>query len=661
MSGNDFKSFKDHLTAASGFAGYTPFVRKYFSESNLKAAVYMSVVVMLFEIWFIFRFIRNTFTSTLVATGITSIIARELILFIILLFMCVFVIVYALRHFKHKLKENYRLINGFLIVFSTVCMIFGTYISFGEYTAGKQILCFVTMSIFSMCLLVWRPWVSFIAISFAYSILYFLMNSESSIEMSLSMRIDYLMLWVTVVIVAFSAYQQHYSEAISREKLEKNNADLFYSDMHDSLTALGNDKWFVKVAGDYLAKNPETSYRYLYIDLENFKYFNETYGFDSGNELLKKVAEELIEIFPGEPVARFSDDHFIVLTQSENVKQDVNILRGFLDDERGKVRLDCKIGSFSSLRSKITDPSLALDRARYACNSIKKKYGEYYKEYDENLAADFHRKQYIINHIDEAVEKGWIKVYYQPVMWAGDLTLCGLEALARWDDPVYGFMNPGIFVPVLEEYRQIHKLDKGITEIVFRDIKDALVSDMPALPVSLNFSRIDFEMLDVHGLLNELYQHYDIQKRYIHVEVTESALSGNSQMLNSSLNQLRENNYPLWLDDFGSGYSSLNALKDYNFDVIKLDMIFLRNFDVNPKSRDVIKNIFNLTSDLKLDTLCEGVETEQQCSFLREVGCRRLQGYYFGKPMPKELLLQALDCGSIKLSDKLDYTANPGI
>ena len=132
-------------------------------------------------------------------------------------------------------------------------------------------------------------------------------------------------------------------------------------------------------------------------------------------------------------------------------------------------------------------------------------------------------------------------------------------------------------------------------------------------------------------------------------------------MLNSSLNQLRENNYPLWLDDFGSGYSSLNALKDYNFDVIKLDMIFLRNFDVNPKSRDVIKNIFNLTSDLKLDTLCEGVETEQQCSFLREVGCRRLQGYYFGKPMPKELLLQALDCGSIKLSDKLDYTANPGI
>ena len=111
----------------------------------------MSVVVMLFEIWFIFRFIRNTFTSTLVATGITSIIARELILFIILLFMCVFVIVYALRHFKHKLKENYRLINGFLIVFSTVCMIFGTYISFGEYTAGKQILCFVTMSIFFQC------------------------------------------------------------------------------------------------------------------------------------------------------------------------------------------------------------------------------------------------------------------------------------------------------------------------------------------------------------------------------------------------------------------------------------------------------------------------------------------------------------------------------
>ena len=228
--------------------------------------------------------------------------------------------------------------------------------------------------------------------------------------------------------------------------------------------------------------------------------------------------------------------------------------------------------------------------------------------------------------------------------------ICGFEALARWIDPKYGFMPPYAFISTLEEYRQIHKLDAYIVKKLCEDILEAPAKGIPVLPISINFSRLDFELMDVENLLEECIEKNNIDKNLIHIEVTESALSQNDKNLQETLRRLKGKNYSLWLDDFGSGYSGLNILKEYDFDMMKIDMAFLRNFSSTPKSRPILKNIVTLAKDIGMHTLSEGVETEEAFEFLREIGCERIQGYLFGKPMPKDEIVSKIRKGEFLIS-----------
>ena len=174
----------------------------------------------------------------------------------------------------------------------------------------------------------------------------------------------------------------------------------------------------------------------------------------------------------------------------------------------------------------------------------------------------------------------------------------------------------------------------------------------PVVPVSLNFSRLDFELMDAVGELENVVTKYGISKDLIHVEVTESALTDNFSKLNESMNRIKELGYSLWLDDFGSGYSSLNVLKDYQFDVIKIDMRFLSNFENSEKSRILIDCIVHMANRINMLTLTEGVETTLQAEFLDKIGCSRLQGYLFGKPIPKDELFRRIESGELTVSEK---------
>ena len=258
----------------------------------------------------------------------------------------------------------------------------------------------------------------------------------------------------------------------------------------------------------------------------------------------------------------------------------------------------------------------------------------------------FHRKQYIINNIDSAIKKGFIKVYYQPVVWSKTKKLCGLEALARWDDPEYGFLPPASFVSVLEEYRLIYKLDLFVLESVCKDMSSYQQDGKACIPVSVNFSRVDFEMIDVASEVDRIVNQYDIHNTNIHVEITESALSDNNIKLRTAMSKIRDGGYSLWLDDFGSGYSALNVLKDYSFDMMKIDMKFLVSFSENQKTRTILQSIMQMAKGLGMNTLSEGVETENAAEFLSSIGCERLQGYLFGKPMPKDVLISKLNDGT---------------
>lgn len=241
-------------------------------------------------------------------------------------------------------------------------------------------------------------------------------------------------------------------------------------------------------------------------------------------------------------------------------------------------------------------------------------------------------RDHVIAHLDEAIENHWIQVYYQPVIRTMTGELCGMEALARWIDPHIGFLSLGSFIPVLEQVRLIHRLDAFVLDEVCRTLRQRLDENLPITPVSFNLSRYDFDMVDVFDLIENTRKKYAVPRDFLHIEITESVLSQDSSTVHRTLNHLRREGYEIWLDDFGSGYSSLNILRDYTVDLIKLDMGFLRNF--TEKSRSIISSVINMAKNLGVKTLAEGVETKEHADFLASIGCGRQQGYYYGKPRP---------------------------
>ena len=256
---------------------------------------------------------------------------------------------------------------------------------------------------------------------------------------------------------------------------------------------------------------------------------------------------------------------------------------------------------------------------------------------------------YIINNIDSAIKNEYIKVFYQPVVNASSRKICGLEALARWEDPQYGFLSPADFIQILEEYHQIYKLDMFVVEKVCQNFVYAKENGLTLIPVSLNFSRLDFDSINLAQDVEECLQKYNIDKKLIHIEVTESTLSEDDEKLKEILRQFRSNGYALWLDDFGAGYSGLNVLKEYDFDMMKIDMKFLTGFSGNKKARHILKNIITMAKELGMSTLTEGVETDEAYQFLKENGCEQIQGYLFGRPMPDHEFFEKLKVGMFQL------------
>lgn len=249
-------------------------------------------------------------------------------------------------------------------------------------------------------------------------------------------------------------------------------------------------------------------------------------------------------------------------------------------------------------------------------------------------------RQYIQTHIDEALEKGWIRLYYQPVVRALSRTLAGYEALARWQDPVRGLISPAAFIPALEEIHAIHKLDLYMVDQICSLYGPRNDLGFPTVPISFNLSRLDFFDCDIHAEISRRVDRAGIPHGNLAIEITESVFVQDMSVIAPILDQFRQDGYSLWMDDFGSGYSSLNVLKDYAFDTIKLDMEFLRRF--TDRARVIVESVIRMAKDLNIQTLAEGVETEAQAEFLRNIGCSLFQGFLFSKPfeMTREKVVQ---------------------
>jgi len=406
----------------------------------------------------------------------------------------------------------------------------------------------------------------------------------------------------------------------------------------DELTGLAELLAFREWLGDMLVHQQGDSFvmpgeqlTIVYFNIQNFRGYNERFGFNAGNELLVLVANAIQQAFPGCMAARFGADQFVVVARTHDIVPGIVQVRTAFRAHHKDSSIWLKAGYYA-VRPDDNNAGVVCDRAKMACDAIKGRRDVFYREYDNELRHQIALHRYVLDHFDEALEKHWIKIYYQPIVRVATSEVCDEEALARWVDPVEGVIAPVDFISVLEEARLIHRLDLYMVQRTCEDIARLEERGVSQLPVSVNLSRLDFELCDIVAEVIKILEEHDVPRNMLTIEVTESALTGNGEFLKSEIDRFREAGFEVWIDDFGSGYSSLATLKEYNCDLVKIDMAFLEGFSSGSQARIMLAHMISMIKELGMKTLVEGVETAEQFAFLRGIGCGRIQGFLFGRP-----------------------------
>ena len=406
--------------------------------------------------------------------------------------------------------------------------------------------------------------------------------------------------------------------------------DQFYS---DSVTGLPNINYVHEFADEKVNKIRACGHpvALIYFDIRGLRSYNNQYGYEKGDELLHLVSDVLKDEFPNALLGRGADDHFIVITEYENIPAKIEsanqkVKTGAFGNSMGIQAGICLYDNFMVTAT-------AIENARHALKSIGNDLNRIHALYTHEVDERYWEQQYILESFSTALEQEWIKIYYQAIMRVKTGKAAALEALARWVDPVRGIISPAEFIPVLEKYHLLYKLDLYMVKQFLKEYPERIRIGLPIIPVSINFSAQDFDHADIVGSLNEMFEQSGIGKDNIIIEITEQDIAAASDRFKQQLLDLRANGYRLWLDDFGSGYSSLNMLSQYDVDVLKIDLEFLRHLDDhNGANRHIMKATVDVANKLGIRTLVEGMETEEHLKFLREIGCEFAQGFYYFKP-----------------------------
>lgn len=403
------------------------------------------------------------------------------------------------------------------------------------------------------------------------------------------------------------------------------------SSLTDELTGLLSRKGFHKEAGKELRQSDGLAI--VWFNLDNFKMYNERFGFTKGDELLRETAGIISRVFHRSITSRFSDDNFVILTDWTFAEINTEVIQNELNEYREDVSLRLRAGIY--FPSKDEDIRASCDRAKLACDSIRKNHSVNSCMFHEGMSRKIELQQYVLDTLDMAMNQNRIHVLYQPIVRLSTGKICETEALTRWNDTERGAISPADFIPTLEQYREIHKLDIHVLRQVCNDYHERIQKGLPVVPVSVNLSRLDFELCNIFQEVERSVVLNDISRDMIRIEITESVNDDDAAVLNLGIEKFRAIGYQVWMDDFGSGYSSLNVLKDYNFDTIKFDMKFLRGFDINKseKAKYIISSSLEMSRLMGMQALAEGVENEQQLEYLQSIGFDKAQGYYFGRPM----------------------------
>lgn len=412
----------------------------------------------------------------------------------------------------------------------------------------------------------------------------------------------------------------------------------------DEITGLPGKRKFLDYSYNFLSKvykcDSHLNYLYVYFNLVHFKSFNIRYGIDAGNNFLKGVTDLLMDVFKNDIISRIGDDHFVILTDDKNYVERIEKVKQVLINKYIDESMYLRVGIYQIEKEDLCYLDKALDYAKIASAKIENDDTQFYRLYDDQLKKEAELNAYITSNLTRALEEKYIQIYYQPVVRTINSNLCGAEALTRWVDPKYGMISPSVFIPLLEECKQIHRLDKFVFEEICKNLRMRLDREENVIPISFNLSRLDFILCDIYLFIDETCEKYKIPHHLINIEITESIVMSDANKMKKEMKRFHDAGFAIWMDDFGSGYSSLDVLKEFTFDELKLDMKFLSPF--TEKAKKIIASVVKMAKEIGVQTLAEGVENEEQFEFLKFIGCEKTQGFLFSKPLPYDEMINKI-------------------
>lgn len=422
---------------------------------------------------------------------------------------------------------------------------------------------------------------------------------------------------------------------------------------YDELTGLYHGNAFSREVDRMLRNRGEEvlsgEYAIVYFDVLRFKAINDIFGMAEGDRLLVFIADTIRQnLKKGDLAARIGSDRFVMCVHMSGSALEELLDRIFavIAAYALPFQIMCNAGIYVIDKKEIVVDAM-IDRAILAQVSIKGSYAVTFNYYTEALRNEMLSEQEIVGGMTSALEEKQFVVYYQPQYNHSTGMLVGAEALVRWNHPERGLISPGVFIPLFEKNGFITKLDFYVFERTCSFLRGCMEKKLPLIPISTNFSRHDIFREDFAGRLEEIRTQYDIPVKYLRLEITESAMMGDSHRANEVIRKLHQFGYRVEMDDFGSGYSSLNVLKDIELDLLKLDMLFLSDQSDMNRGGTILSSVVRMAKWLGLPVIAEGVETVNQADFLRSIGCDFVQGYLYSRPLPEEEYAKKLSGGAV--------------
>lgn len=438
-------------------------------------------------------------------------------------------------------------------------------------------------------------------------------------------------------------------EVTSKEELR------FRAD-HDSLTGIYNANAFYRNTKEMLSQS-EDEFVLVRLNIVRFKVINDIFGAKVADEILVTVAENLVKSLSGISCSygRLTSDHFALCISAGFFSEQrlFSVIRDIRADIPSHYSINLKAGIYRIVNKHIA-VSVMCDRAKLAMQTIKDDNLKLIAYYDDEIRKNLLREQRIENEMQWALDSEQFEVWFQPIYSLSSMQPYSAEALVRWRHPTKGLIPPGMFIPVFEKNGFISKLDYYIFDHVCAYIRSRKDKGLKQLPISVNVSRMSLYKSDLAEDIIGLVEKYGLTPELFKIEITETAYSNNPTTITNTVNKLRSYGFTILMDDFGSGYSSLNILKDLPIDVLKIDMNFMADLNSTDKAANILTSIIRMAKWLDMPCIAEGVETAAQVHFLKSIGCDNIQGFYFSKPLPRDDFEKMVEGGVADIiSDKV--------